>query len=166
MAVKASIPRRRRTEGVLAVLGRALRQHGMLDFERRMRIYQIWPQAVGEVIAKRAQPSGFRKGLLWVKVPSPTWLHELRYVKPQMLKNLRQALQENIVQDIRFVAGCIDQPSETLGNSEPNPIDPEAFAWGMEVGASIEDPQLQAIFARAAARAKQSHSQPPLQEHT
>ena len=45
------------------------------------RVWNIWNQAVGNVIAENAQPAAFKGSLLIVNVSSSPWLQQLRFLK-------------------------------------------------------------------------------------
>ena len=41
----------------------------------------VWSDVVGREVARRTRPGTFRKGILFVKVSSSTWMQELEFLK-------------------------------------------------------------------------------------
>ncbi|MEA1969790.1 MAG: DUF721 domain-containing protein [Thermodesulfobacteriota bacterium] len=66
------------------------------------RIWEIWKDAVGDTIAQNAQPGAFKKNTLIVHVSSSVWMHHFKFLKQDMLNNINQALNHELVKDIRF----------------------------------------------------------------
>ena len=56
------------------------------------RIWEVWDNSVGTVIAQHAKPAYMKKGLLRVEVTDPIWLQELEFAR----ENIRQKLNENM----------------------------------------------------------------------
>ena len=84
-----------------------------VDPEQQMRVYSIWNfwnQEVGELIARRAQPSGFRNGILFVTVATQSWMQELQFMKEKIREQLNARLGAELVRDIFFVSGTIESP--------------------------------------------------------
>lgn len=44
-----------------------------------------WPLACGSAVAARTRAVSFRAGILWVEVPDPGWLAELRHLGARYL---------------------------------------------------------------------------------
>ena len=73
------------------------------------RVWRVWDCAVGSVIAKNAQPAAFKGKLLLVYVSSSTWLHQLQFLKKEMLAKLNAALDKPMVEEIKFKIGSIEE---------------------------------------------------------
>lgn len=67
---------------------------GLSDELRAHRVIVEWGDIVGPRIAKIAWPEGLSKGVLWVRVRTSPWLHELTLIKGELLARLHAALGE------------------------------------------------------------------------
>lgn len=138
---------------VAAVLSRVLKR---VDPEQELRTYAIWTfwnAEVGDTIARRAQPTRVRNGILFVTVATHSWMQELRFLKEQLRARLNARLGAELVRDIMFIAGSIDEALVPAAKS------PEALfmpAATPEVDLPpIADPELAGAFRRVVqARAK------------
>ena len=113
-----------------------------------VRLMRLWPEVVGEAIARRTEVTGLKFHTAVVKVSGAMWIQELNLMKPQILERLRSAMGNDAVRDLRFVSGRLSRrerpklrsiPRETRRSVElPELKDPElrrAFeslikAWG------------------------------------
>ncbi len=80
-------------------------------------IWTFWNDEVGEGIARRAQPSRFRNGILFVTVATQSWMQELQFMKEKIRDRLNARLGAELVRDIFFVSGSIAAPPEAPGTS-------------------------------------------------
>jgi len=71
------------------------------------KIWNLWESAVGDVIAKNTKPEAFKGKLLLVHVNSPPWMHQLQFLKKDIIKKVNHVLGKELVQDIRFKIGQI-----------------------------------------------------------
>jgi hypothetical protein len=113
-----------------------------------VRLVRLWPEVVGEMIARRTEVTGLKFHTAVVKVSGAMWIQELNLMKPQILGRLRTTMGNDAVRDLRFVSGRLSRrerpklravPRETRRSIElPELKDPElrrAFeslieAWG------------------------------------
>lgn len=123
-----------------------------LDLTPRLDEYRVWPiwnEVVGKVIANNAQPEKIRNGTLFVKVTSPVWMQQLQFMKELIADKLNQRLKGELVKTIFFMVGRIDAPENesapesaaNLVNQSPRPID-EKFLQG------IDDPEVREAFRK------------------
>ena len=116
-----------------------------VDPEQQMRTYSIWTfwaEEVGDLIARRAQPSGFRNGILFVTVATQSWMQELQFMKEKVRERLNTRLGAELVRDIFFVSGSISAPTPV--ESPPTRLRGRALVSLPP----IADPALAAAFAR------------------
>ena len=110
-----------RVRGVLEdVLKRIDPDHRLKAFE----VWNFWNEIVGETVARRAQPSGFRNGVLFVTVSAHTWLQELQFMKHDLLERLNNRLGGPMVRDIYFVSGAIETAPASESPRSATPTDP------------------------------------------
>ena len=69
-------------------------EHGLTDEMRAHRVIVEWSTMVGPRIAAVAWPEGLNRGVLWVRVKSSPWLHELTLLRGQLLAELHRQNDE------------------------------------------------------------------------
>ena len=72
------------------------------------RVWPVWEAAVGDLIAANARPAAFKGRILLVHVSSSPWLHQLRFLKQEIIAKVNNALGESIVADINFKIGPLE----------------------------------------------------------
>jgi predicted nucleic acid-binding Zn ribbon protein len=87
-------------------LGRSLGR-GFLNFTaQKLRVFEVWPQVVGEADAARTRPEMLHDGRLTVLVPGPAWMDRFSYKKPLWLERLNNELDSQaIVEEIILKVG-------------------------------------------------------------
>jgi hypothetical protein len=118
-------------------------------------IVAVWPDAVGEAIARNAWPARLaRDGTLHVAAASSAWAFELTQLAPVVLERLAAALGERSPGGLRFTVGPMPapgpQPVETSSRAVPE-VTPAQREEAARIALRIEDPQLRDLVARAAA---------------
>ena len=73
-----------------------------------LRVWQHWDAAVGNVIADNARPAAVKGNLLLVHVSSSPWLHQLQFLKKDIIEKVNTALGDEVVADIKFKIGPVD----------------------------------------------------------
>lgn len=117
-------------------------------------IVEVWPGAVGEAVAKNAWPQRLaRDGTLHVGTMSSAWAFELDRLGSDVLERLREALGEAAPPALRFAPGPVPEPPAPA--LSPVSLTPrpgaEELRAGAEAAAAIDDVELRALVARAAA---------------
>jgi predicted nucleic acid-binding Zn ribbon protein len=69
------------------------------------KVWRLWDEAVGETIASNARPAAFKGKLLIVHVISATWIHQLQFLKNDLIAKLNDALGKPLVEKIKFKIG-------------------------------------------------------------
>ena len=96
---KAAIPARPLIDAVLKKYGaaRQIREH---------RLVTGWGEIVGERVAARAWPDGFRDGVLYVRVSNSAWLHELSFLRESVRERANELCGgPRLVKEVRFHLG-------------------------------------------------------------
>ena len=111
----------------------------------------VWPETVGEVIARNAWPARIaRDGTLHVNTSSSAWAFELT----QLEAAIREKLGALAPAKVRFAPGPLPEPLTTAEDASsataPEPSDDDRVR-GVELAASIGDEKLRNLVARAAA---------------
>jgi predicted nucleic acid-binding Zn ribbon protein len=74
------------------------------DFELK-NVWDLWDDVVGKTIAQNARPAAFKGKLLIVHVSSSTWIHQLQFLKNDMIAKLNTALGKPLIVEIKFKIG-------------------------------------------------------------
>jgi predicted nucleic acid-binding Zn ribbon protein len=114
------------------------------------KIWLVWDAAVGKQIAAKAQPASFRDGTLTVAVASAPWMHQLSFLKKQLMEKINELLGGEVVREIYLKAG---QPQPLSHQARPRKkqarclTEEETRRIG-EQTASVSDPELREVIAR------------------
>ncbi|MGD0946419.1 MAG: DUF721 domain-containing protein [Candidatus Binatia bacterium] len=130
-----------------------------VDPEQQLRAYRIWTfwnDEVGDLIARRAQPARFRDGVLFVTVASHSWMQELRFLKDDLRDRLNARLNANLVHDIFFISGSVENEPDVVQPSVVEAIPAEPLV----ALPPIADPALADAFTRVL-RARAKRLAPP-----
>jgi hypothetical protein len=118
-------------------------------------IVQAWPAAVGDVIAANAWPARVaRDGTLHVATSSSAWAFELTQLAAAIREGLGRTLGKDTPTGLRFAPGRLpergiaEQAERATRHPQPRAEEQERAA---EVASAIEDDELRALVARAAA---------------
>ena len=96
-------------------LGELLGRHGVARELREHRILARWRDIVGETLADRTYPDGLERGVLWVRVKNSSWLHQLSFVRDDMVARIARELGEPpLVKEVRFHIG----PRERIADDD------------------------------------------------
>jgi hypothetical protein len=134
---------------------RELARSGSRDALPLAALTTAWPAAVGETVARQAWPLRIgRDGTLHVATSSATWAFELDRLSPEILGRLEERLGANgTPARLRFAVGPVPESGPAVvvppSTSMPNPM-PEDVLAADEAAASIDDPDLRELVARAA----------------
>jgi hypothetical protein len=134
------------TSGKPRELGQTLqRVLQRIDPDKRLEVYRVWTfwdEEVGETIASRAEPAGFRAGVLSVRVSSAAWTQELQFMKETLRERLNARLGKELIRDIYFVSGSMTRrEAEPVRETANKPI-------AVPLLPRMRDPNLAAVFRR------------------
>ncbi len=79
------------------------RQENVSD---KLRAYQVvgeWENIVGDAIARNTEIVRVENGILYVKVATSAWRNELVFMKPSILKKIRENYPDSGVEEIFFI---------------------------------------------------------------
>ncbi len=108
LAMKGQRTRKRSdTKPAAHALIRLLKDLGLTDQARKLRISSAWAQAVGPEIASRTEPQSFNRGVLVVKSNSAAWQNELTFLKAEIIEKVNLALEGVTVRDLKIVGGQV-----------------------------------------------------------
>ena len=85
-----------------ALLPDLLQQLGLARTAEGWRAVSDWPAVAGARIAGRTRAVSFREGALTVEVEGSAWMHELGFLKRDLIRRLNRHLEAELVRDLRF----------------------------------------------------------------
>jgi len=133
----------------------ALRGAGVPDAGALAEVTRVWPEAVGDAIARAAWPQRIaRDGTLLVAASSASWAFELGLLADEILAKLATATGGSAPTAIRFSPGPVPSPPAppAARTEQPRPeADGPTRDLAAELTAGMADEQLRATIARAAA---------------
>ena len=88
-----------------SIIGNVLKEYMPESASELTRVWQIWDDAVGEIIAANARPVAFKGDLLLVHATSSTWIHQLHFLKADIISKLNAALGKPMISEIKFKIG-------------------------------------------------------------
>jgi len=140
--------------GIGDELARELARFGPVT-EGMIELVRAWPAAVGPAVAENAWPARLAPdGTLHVATSSAVWAFELGQLAPTLLEQLRASLGAAAPRVVRFRVGALPEPGEPLPEARTRRLPvpgPEELAAARGLTAEIEDEELRALVARAAA---------------
>ena len=70
-----------------------------------IEVWRLWDHTVGEAVAENTRPAAFKGRLLLVYAASSSWIHQLQFLKADIIEKLNVALGRELVSDIKFKIG-------------------------------------------------------------
>lgn len=92
-------------ESADAILERILKSYGLDGKLREWRAVQLWPEVVGEAIARHTRAEKVFRKKLYVVVDSPAWKQQLHFLKQDVVARINAAAGGDVVRDIQFTVG-------------------------------------------------------------
>ena len=72
-----------------------------------LRVWHVWDSIVGDIISKNTKPAAFKGRILLVYVSSSTWVHQLQFLKKEIIVKLNEGLGKALVDDLKFKIGPV-----------------------------------------------------------
>ena len=72
-----------------------------LGFEL-LPVWQRWKDIVGEEFSSVTELSGFKRGVLYIKVKNTTIMHRLTFERERIINSIQKILKNDLVQDLFF----------------------------------------------------------------
>jgi len=86
-----------------APLKKFLKNAGLEKGVAQQKAIGLWPQVVGETVAKNTEAVDVEHGKLIIKTETPAWRQELQFQKKQIIEKLNEKLNKKVIKDIRFI---------------------------------------------------------------
>lgn len=114
---------------------------------------RVWDQAVGRQISDQTAPLHIKRGVLYVKVATSVWMHQLQFLKDEIIFKFNRLSAISPISALHLSLGEIRrappfgkrQDTESLS---PLPLKPRDQRIIKESVAAIADPELKDILQR------------------
>ena len=133
---------------IAEVFSESVKKSAIAERLREAEIWKIWPEVVGPVVAGRARPLRITGGTLTVSVSSGPWMQQLRFLATMIREKLNHGLGEELVREIVFRSGRVDQPEDEPSDEKPlkRRITPKQKMFIEQQSASITDRETREAF--------------------
>src|SRR3989441_9835015 len=140
------------------VLGALLPHLPIAGRVQEYRVWEVWEEAVGEAVARKARPRKIRNGRLVVIASNSAYLQELQFYKAQIKDAVNQRLGAAVVKDIFFALGRVRDTASRPAAPPHRPLPPFSELTVPALGR----PDLETAFAAllAARRRRLSKEEP------
>lgn len=65
-------------------------------------LWKRWPQIVGDDVARNAEPTSLKEGVLRIRTSSPTWATEMSYLATDIRERVNKAVGKELVREIKI----------------------------------------------------------------
>ena len=90
-------------EALQIVLSRAFRRLGLERERLGWQAVEQWAGIVGPRVSRHTRAVGFERGTLRVEVEGSAWLHELAFLKRDLIRKINGQLGQDLVRDVRLI---------------------------------------------------------------
>ena len=96
------------------IVHRILEEHNIHIPQENVLLKKTWSQVVGPMIAGQTKPERIVNGTLYVKVSTSIWMHQLQFLKEDILKKFKDHGKQGVlfVSNIHFAVGPVGSPEE------------------------------------------------------
>lgn len=147
-------PRRPYLESMKKIIPQAVHYLGP-EFEQKYReryALYMWPQLVGDSIARNVRPYGLEFGVLWLWARNTSWQEQIHYLSKQILDKVNNCAGRQVAKFIKFrrVNEPIDWDSKYATVVFDNPEDEEKKRQQEIRQTDLTDEELAAIETQCA----------------
>ena len=139
------------------ILHKILKKRNIPHTATDRRLLDIWRRAVGPQIVAQTHPETIKRAVLFVRVSAPVWMHQLQFMKEEILGRIKELTGSDEVRNLFFSIGEIPPPPPD--RTTPSPSDPALpplagrdrtmMRKSLE---AIQDPELRTILERVMTR--------------
>ena len=144
------------------VLEQTLKKLQLTDAALEARALLLWPELVGEQMARASEARTVRGGVLEVTTRSSAWNQEFSFQKTHLLRRLKERLGKEVIRDIRFTVGPIRGIADPVATGTAPPKEElrrirlsEAENERIRRASECDDPELAQAIRRALTREAQ-----------
>ena len=139
------------------ILRKVLKKRNIPHTATDRRLLDLWTRAVGPQIAARTLPETLKRGTLYVRVSAPVWLHQLQFLKEEILGKVNELSGKEEIRSLFFSIGEIPHPPPGTADlppaaAVPAPLRKRDREMMRESLDTVRDPELREILERVMAR--------------
>ena len=87
------------------LLGSVVARSGLEDPVSTGAVWARWEEMVGTEVARNAEPTSLKSGVLRVRTESPIWATEIGYLGPEIKRRINSALGRELVTEVAVWTG-------------------------------------------------------------
>ena len=106
------------------ILQKILKKRNIPHTATDRHLLDLWRRAVGPQIAAQTHPDTVKRGALFVRVSAPVWLHQLQFMKEEILGKINELSGKEEVRNLFLTIGEIPLPPSGCVRSNTVPILP------------------------------------------
>ncbi len=104
------------------ILHKILKKRNIPHTSTDRYLLTIWRKAVGPQIAAQTHPDMLKRGSLFVRVSAPAWLHQLQFMKDEILGRINELTGKDEIRHLFLTIGELPTSSSlTAGHLTPDP---------------------------------------------
>jgi hypothetical protein len=139
------------------ILLKVLKKRNIPHNETNRRLLDLWKRAVGPQIAARTIPETLKRGILYVRVSAAVWLHQLQFLKEEIILKFNELSGKEEIRSLFFSIGEIPPPPPEAADPPPAVPVPEPLRkrdreMMRESLDAVRDPELREILKRVMVR--------------
>jgi predicted nucleic acid-binding Zn ribbon protein len=139
------------------ILQKVLKKRNIPHTPKDRHLVDLWRRAVGQRIAAQTYPESQKRGVLFVRVSAAVWLHQLQFLKEEILGKLSELKGKEEIRSLFFSIGEIPAPppgGSDLGQTDsgPVPLSGRDRRTMKESLHAVQDPELREIIERVMAK--------------
>jgi hypothetical protein len=140
------------------ILHKILKKRNIPHTSTDRHLLNIWKKAVGPQIAAQTHPDTLKRGSLFVRVSAPVWLHQLQFMKEEILGKINELSdgKEGVRNLFLTIGELPSPPSGAAGQTPPDaslsPLPVRDRNMMRESLATVRDPELREILERVMTR--------------
>jgi hypothetical protein len=139
------------------VLQKILKKRNIPHTPTDRRLTDLWRRAVGPQIALQTHPETLKRGTLYVRVSAPVWMHQLQFLKEEILARLGEMTDADSIRSLKFSIGEIPAPpagtpGRPAADPAPSPLSGRDRKMMRESLEAVRDPELKEIMERVMTR--------------
>ncbi|MDA8126865.1 MAG: DUF721 domain-containing protein [Deltaproteobacteria bacterium] len=135
------------------ILQKILKKRNIPHTPTDRQLIERWRRAVGPRISANTYPDSLKRGVLFVRVSAAVWMHQLQFLKEEILAKLNEAKGPEEIRSLHFAIGEIPAPrperdAPLPAKTDPAPLTGRDRRLMQESLNVIGDPELREILER------------------
>ena len=99
------------------ILARLLKTHGMASRMLEFSLQEHWTEIVGDHVGRHTWPDSIRHHKLYLVAENSVWMHQLLFLKPELLAKINAVSDGEAITDIVMHVGSVATAQDSNGQS-------------------------------------------------